>query len=803
MKTQLGFSCLQGPTGIGSLLSAGSRMMIGVDEIGVLDEAEQKQPGSTQIARFFIPDIRAESMRQDNPESAAHWYISQFQSKIDANKKTLQRKNVWLQGCNESVYKHDDNTDDIEGLQWLARFEAERIKILASQGIQAAVFAFSTGYPRIDSWTKALLIVLPVMRQYKSVLLIHGYSVINMAQDTDNTNRHELIYDQVLVPNGYQDIPFVYGEWAANYWKTIPGLTEDVYMQWFRDGDARLKRFKGNLLGAACYTLGGSDDWKDFRLDGGMVPKLVSYIQSQADTPETPAPIPTPIQSALLNLAFQSSAWRNTANGQEPDKWIVTGYQPSDTLPISQHLMNGQLVPVQLQALPQLVHKLSSQLPTNEQNGQVRSLLIKSPFGYPDKVLKVFNSAEAQAVSLSQSVKLKPNQKYKFSILLLAECTDKAPEQLESDHFNLKIMCNTSLPVFAQWGDMYKQHFFADNERAYNLISMNALADVLGNANISMFMLKNFFGNLCVFIAYTLLEPIEEPTVTQLEGIDVSKFQGQVNWIQVKQQKAFSITRFSFGTEIDPKFQANWDAIKQAGMTRGVYQFFRPSQSAAWQAQLLINSLKEYSAGDIPPILDIERDEGVTNTELALRVQVWIDTIKSKLGVTPLIYTAQSFWDTHVLPNFGVSLWVANYGVTNPHLPKAWKDIGYKFWQYNNQGNASGIIGAVDLDRYNGSLNDLKDWLATLAPVVPSVSTKFKIGDRVKVSTVALNTRVSPAGQVNGTHVQGDTGMIVSGPVVANLATIPVIWWQVNWDLHSDGWSSGGTIGNEKYLELA
>ena len=89
------------------------------------------------------------------------------------------------------------------------------------------------------------------------------------------------------------------------------------------------------------------------------------------------------------------------------------------------------------------------------------------------------------------------------------------------------------------------------------------------------------------------------PTVS---GIDVSEFQGAVNWGAVKASgQAFAIARVSDGTgHIDATFAPNWAGIRAAGMIRGAYQFFEPSEDAVAQANVVIARVGRLGPGDLP-----------------------------------------------------------------------------------------------------------------------------------------------------------------------------------------------------------
>lgn len=203
-------------------------------------------------------------------------------------------------------------------------------------------------------------------------------------------------------------------------------------------------------------------------------------------------------------------------------------------------------------------------------------------------------------------------------------------------------------------------------------------------------------------------------------GIDVSYYQGTVNWAQVKGAgRAFAFARISDGLNYpDTKFAQNWPAMKSAGVIRGAYQFFRPSQDAANQAQLLIDKLEANGGllpGDLPPVLDLESADGLASSTVVARAKTWLAKVEAKYGVKPIVYTA-AFMSNVIGTNFGAyPLWVANYGATCPLMPSGWSD--WKFWQSSDSGSVSGVGGNVDTNFFNGPLAALQ--AITLKPAAP------------------------------------------------------------------------------------
>lgn len=194
------------------------------------------------------------------------------------------------------------------------------------------------------------------------------------------------------------------------------------------------------------------------------------------------------------------------------------------------------------------------------------------------------------------------------------------------------------------------------------------------------------------------------------KGIDVSKWQGTIDWPRVKADGVhYAFVRLSDGANTrDSKFAANWAGAKAAGVIRGAYQFFRPAQSVTAQADMMIAAIGSYQPGDLPPVIDVEDDGGLAPAALAARVRQWVDRVSGALGVTPIVYTGKFFWRDEVggpASFAGNPLWLAQYTSLCPDLPPPWSR--WTFWQYTDSGAVAGISGAVDINRFNGSVAQL------------------------------------------------------------------------------------------------
>jgi GH25 family lysozyme M1 (1,4-beta-N-acetylmuramidase) len=203
-----------------------------------------------------------------------------------------------------------------------------------------------------------------------------------------------------------------------------------------------------------------------------------------------------------------------------------------------------------------------------------------------------------------------------------------------------------------------------------------------------------------------LAPPIARASV---EGIDVSKWQGTIDWPSVAGAGIkFAFIRVSDGANyLDPQFDRNWREAKNAGILRGPYQFFRPTQDGTRQANVLLAKVPHLAPGDLPPVLDVEVTDGATDWRIVNEIGNWVSRVRAAIGRDPIVYTSPGFWGgLSGARSYGTDLWVAHWFVSHPTLPRSWS--GWKFWQYSDRGHVAGIGGVVDLDRWNGSLADLR-----------------------------------------------------------------------------------------------
>jgi lysozyme len=203
------------------------------------------------------------------------------------------------------------------------------------------------------------------------------------------------------------------------------------------------------------------------------------------------------------------------------------------------------------------------------------------------------------------------------------------------------------------------------------------------------------------------------PTRAGVRGVDVSYYQGRVDWAAARAHGVdFAFARAADGRDLrDPAFAANWQGMRAAGVIRGAYQFFRPAQDPTAQAAVFLREIEAGGGmrpGDLPPALDLETADGVAPAVVRARARVWLARVEAALGRTPIVYTSPGFWDeVGDDAAFGrYTLWLAHWETPCPALPGSWSR--FRFWQDATDRAVPGIAAPVDTDWFDGTRADLE-----------------------------------------------------------------------------------------------
>ncbi|HEX4533331.1 MAG TPA: GH25 family lysozyme [Rhizomicrobium sp.] len=192
-----------------------------------------------------------------------------------------------------------------------------------------------------------------------------------------------------------------------------------------------------------------------------------------------------------------------------------------------------------------------------------------------------------------------------------------------------------------------------------------------------------------------------------VRGIDVSHHQRDIDWQKLSRQNI----RFAYikasegGAWRDPLFAKNVAAARAAGVAVGGYHYFSMCVPGWIQAQNFIRATLPAQSLSLPPAIDLEYlgncGARPTPQAFARELDVFVGTMRARFGVSPVLYTTQSFYDAY-LHNAEFAphpLWVRNlFGDMSWAFGRT-----VLFRQFANKARLDGIDGPVDLDTFQGS----------------------------------------------------------------------------------------------------
>lgn len=200
-------------------------------------------------------------------------------------------------------------------------------------------------------------------------------------------------------------------------------------------------------------------------------------------------------------------------------------------------------------------------------------------------------------------------------------------------------------------------------------------------------------------------------------GIDVSKWQGYIDWKQVKEAGIeFAMIRVGYrgSTEgkiyMDPHFEQNIKGAISNGIYVGIYFFSMATteEEAIQEAAWTVEAIKKYKI-TYPVAYDFEsfgqdRVAGVSNEQMNNNAVAFLSYIKSK-GYDPMMYASKNAfkerWTMNKFSNF--KIWLAHYTEKTDYAGR------YNMWQHTSKGTVDGINGNVDMNISYFKYSDKKE----------------------------------------------------------------------------------------------
>ena len=201
-----------------------------------------------------------------------------------------------------------------------------------------------------------------------------------------------------------------------------------------------------------------------------------------------------------------------------------------------------------------------------------------------------------------------------------------------------------------------------------------------------------------------------EDTCTNIHGIDLSHYQGNVFWETIGENSKMEYVYLKAtegGNNIDSKYEQNIELAHKYGLKVGSYHFYRPKIEQAVQ---LKNFMSQCRPGDqdLIPMIDIETKSGLSTEEFCDSLQKFLVLVEKAYKQKPLLYTFTNFYNSYLRGKIdGYKLMVAQYTKREPVLAD---DRDFIMWQYTGKGHINGVNGFIDKSRFMGkhSLREIR-----------------------------------------------------------------------------------------------
>ncbi len=213
------------------------------------------------------------------------------------------------------------------------------------------------------------------------------------------------------------------------------------------------------------------------------------------------------------------------------------------------------------------------------------------------------------------------------------------------------------------------------------------------------------------------------PSDYAVHGIDVSKYQGLVDWSRVKQAGVrFAWIKASEGGDhVDERFAENWANSREAGVRHGAYHFVywcRP-----WQEEIgFFERVAPVEPDALPPVLDVEATptsrsckKHLHREETLAEMRAMLEEMEHHFGKKPVIYTTVDFYAAIVagaLEDYPIWVRSTKYFPAVKYPNRKWH-----FWQYQSDGHVDGINAKVDRNAFFGTAEQWQDFTRGSNPV--------------------------------------------------------------------------------------
>jgi len=296
-------------------------------------------------------------------------------------------------------------------------------------------------------------------------------------------------------------------------------------------------------------------------------------------------------------------------------------------------------------------------------------------------------------------------------------------------------------------------------------------------------------------------------------GVDVSKWNGHINWSVMKAKGVkFAIMK---GTDIgsdthvgflDTRIDEYYHGAKENGILNSSYCWLDPGADPVYQAKYYLDKCYSKYPTDLPPALDFEDGNVITWNDMLWKAQVWLETVEKETGRKPLVYTGWGYMAHFDKNKAGFlsryPLWTAHYVAREyPTFSPVWED--WIIWQYSSSGHYPWYIRkdplggsgkeygcdsySLDMNWFKGDYNKLLEFCETSEvpnPQPPEEHDTVLFEAKCIVGGLNIRTGIGTAYPVVGILRYGN---------IVNVYEVKSGWFRVG----EDRWCSG----NETYMQ--
>lgn len=202
-----------------------------------------------------------------------------------------------------------------------------------------------------------------------------------------------------------------------------------------------------------------------------------------------------------------------------------------------------------------------------------------------------------------------------------------------------------------------------------------------------------------------------------IRGVDVSSYQGNIDWEILSQQDiSFAFIKASEGSSFeDPYYKTNFQNAIKTDLKIGAYHFFSYDSSGNTQAENFINIVGKHDTM-MPPVVDIEfygdKEKNLpSKEETQINLKELLQRLEEYYEQKPIIYVVNKSYDLYIKDAFeDYPIWIRDV----LKKPKLSDGREWTMWQYSNRAKLNGYSGKekyIDMNVFNGTIEEFERFI--------------------------------------------------------------------------------------------